>query len=105
VALGAFGSFGHMCYIRSFAAADASAVMPYDYTRMIFAAVIGYVAFNEVPDLGTFVGAAVIAGAAIYIAHREALRKQSTATQAAAVAGSAGLAADGVAAGPARTAP
>ncbi len=60
-----------MCYIRAFALADASAVMPYDYTRLIFAAVIGYFAFAEAPDIWTLIGAVVIASAAIYIAHRE----------------------------------
>src|SRR5215813_8509659 len=91
VSLGVLGSTGHMCYIRSFAAADASAVMPYDYTRMIFAAAIGYFAFNEPPDLWTFVGAVVIAGAALYIAHREVILRQSAATRAAAAAGNTGL--------------
>jgi drug/metabolite transporter (DMT)-like permease len=91
IAMGALGSFGHMCYIRAFALADASAVMPYDYTRLIFAAVIGYFAFAEVPDLWTFVGAVVIAGAALYIARREVIMRQSAATRAAAAAGSTGL--------------
>jgi drug/metabolite transporter (DMT)-like permease len=91
VGMGALGSFGHMCYIRAFAAADASAVMPYDYTRLIFAAVIGYFAFAEVPDVWTFVGAVVIAGAALYIARREVIMRQSAATRAAVAAGSAGL--------------
>ncbi len=77
VAMGAMGSFGHMCFLRSFALADASAVMPYDYTRMIFAAAIGYLAFAEVPDEWTWVGAAIIAGAAVYIARREAVLRQS----------------------------
>ncbi len=92
VALGALGSFGHMCYIRAFAIADASAVMPYDYSRLIFAAAIGYFVFAEVPDAWTWIGALVIAGAAIYIAHREAVMHQSAATQAAAAAGNTGLA-------------
>lgn len=92
IAMGMLGSFGHMCYMRAFAIADASAVMPYDYSRLIFAAVIGYLAFAEVPDLWTWVGAAVIASSAIYIAHRETVRRQSTATQAAATAGSATVA-------------
>jgi drug/metabolite transporter (DMT)-like permease len=100
VIMGAFGSFGHMCYIRAFALADASAVMPYDYTRLIFAAVIGYFAFAEVPDLWTFVGAIVIAGAALYIAHREVIMRQSAATRAAAAAGSTGLEATDVSASP-----
>ena len=50
--------------------------------------VIGYLAFAEVPDLWTWIGAAVIASSAIYIAHRETVRRQSTATTAAASAGS-----------------
>lgn len=96
VGMGALGSIGHMCYIRAFALADASAVMPYDYTRMVFAAVIGYFAFAEVPDVWTFVGAVVIASAALYIARREVIMRQSAATRAAAAAGSTGLeAADG----------
>ncbi len=88
VAMGVLGSLGHMCLMRSFALADASAVMPYDYTRMLFATLIGYLAFAEVPDLWTWVGAAAIAASAIYIAHRETVRRQSTATRAAATAGS-----------------
>jgi drug/metabolite transporter (DMT)-like permease len=102
VGMGALGSFGHMCYIRAFALADASAVMPYDYTRLIFAAVIGYFAFAEVPDIWTFIGAIVIAGAALYIAHREVIMRQSAATRAAAAAGSTGLEATDVAASPAK---
>lgn len=96
VALGAFGSFGHMCFIRAFAKADASAVMPYDYTRMIFAAIIGYFAFDEAPDIWTWIGAAVIASAAIYIAHRETIRRQSVAARAGAVAGEPAAAAAAV---------
>ena len=57
-------------------------VLPFDYARLPFAALIGYLAFDESPDLWTWVGAAVIAGSAIYIARREAnlarVRKIST---------------------------
>jgi drug/metabolite transporter (DMT)-like permease len=83
VATGALGTLGHICYSRSLALSEASAVMPYDYTRLVFATAIGYFAFAEVPDLWTFVGAAVIMGAALYIAHREARLRQSTASRAA----------------------
>ena len=70
-AMGALGSFGHMCFLRSFALAEASAVMPYDYTRLIFSAAIGYLAFAEIPDPLTWVGGGIIAAAAVYIARRE----------------------------------
>ena len=80
---GALGTLGHVCFSNAMALAEASAVMPFDYTRLVFAAIIGYFAFGEIPDLWTFVGAAVIIGAALYIAHREAKLRQSTAMRAA----------------------
>lgn len=93
VGMGLAGTLGHLCYVRSLQMAEASAVMPYDYTRLLFAAVIGWIFFGEVPDFWTWVGAAVIVGAALYIAHREALLKRSasTATEAAATAADATL--------------
>src|SRR3989304_1050909 len=52
--------------------------MPYDYTRLLFAALLGWVAFGELPTLYTWIGAAVIVASAIYIARREALLDQSS---------------------------
>ena len=83
VAMGALGSLGHICYVRAFAMADASAVMPYDYTRLLFAAVLGWLLFGEVPTAYTWAGGAIIVASAIYIARREAQLRQSAATQAA----------------------
>lgn len=72
---------GQWCFTHACSLADASALMPYDYSRLISAALIGYVAFGELPDAYTWAGAAVIAGSAVYIAHREA--KLRSAVQAA----------------------
>jgi drug/metabolite transporter (DMT)-like permease len=96
VAMGAVGSAGHFCFTRSLALADASAVIPYDYTRLLFVAGIGWIAFGEFPDRWTWVGAAVIAAATIYITRREAYlaRRAASAahaTQAAAAAADAVL--------------
>ena len=78
VVVGGLGSMGHLCYVRAFAMADASAIMPYDYVRLLFAALIGWIFFAEVPDQWTLIGALVIAGSAIYIAHREAVHRHAT---------------------------
>lgn len=83
VAMGALGSLGHICYVRAFAMADASAVMPYDYSRLLVAAIIGWLAFGELPTVYTWIGAAIIVASAIYIAHRESTLRQSSATHAA----------------------
>ena len=70
--LGLVATAGHQCMVRALASTDATAVYPFDFTRLIFAALIGYLAFGEVPDAWTWAGAAVIASSAIYIARREA---------------------------------
>jgi len=72
ILLGLCGTIGHLAITRGFAAGEASLVMSFEYIRMPFAAAIGWIVFAEVPTVWTFLGAAVIAGSAAYIAHREA---------------------------------
>ncbi len=72
VALGGIGALSHLLLTVAFSKADASAVIPFDYARLPFVAVIAFFLFGEVPDLWTWVGAGVIAASAIYIARREA---------------------------------
>ena len=50
---------------------EATAVMPFDYTRLIFAGLAGYIFFFEVPDPYTIAGAILIIFATLYIARRE----------------------------------
>ena len=79
---------GHLALTRAFTLADASAMMPLDYTKLPFAALLGYLAFGETMDLWAWVGAGIIAGSTIYIAQREAMlarRAKSAATASAAV--------------------
>ncbi len=60
--------------IRAWRIADASAVVPFDYTRLIWSGLIGWIVFSELPDMFTLAGAAVIVAAALYIAFHEALQ-------------------------------
>ena len=78
IAMGGLGTLGHLCMVRAFAAADASAVAPFDYARLPFAALVGFIMFSESPDIWTWVGGAVIAASAIYIAQREAASRRKT---------------------------
>ena len=70
--VGALAATGQFCVIRSLTVGETTAVAPVDYIRLLFAAVIGYVYFAEVPDFWTWVGAAIVISASIYIAQREA---------------------------------
>lgn len=79
VVLGAFGAVAHICLTRGLAAADASAVMPFDYLRMPFIALMAYLLFDEIPTVWTWIGAGIIAVATLYIAHREITLRRRTA--------------------------
>lgn len=68
---GLFGTIGHFCMIKAFTHAEASKVAPYGYTSLIWATIIGYILFDDLPDVWTFVGAGVIILSGLYIIHRE----------------------------------
>lgn len=70
-ALGLAGWAAHYCQARSFASADASAVMPIDFMRLPFSAALGFALFGELSDAWTWVGAAIIFAASTYITRRE----------------------------------
>ncbi|MEE9139833.1 MAG: DMT family transporter [Alphaproteobacteria bacterium] len=71
-ALAAIATLGNLSVTRALAATEASAVLPFDFVRLPFVALIGFVAFDQVPDAWTWVGAGVVAVSSLYIAHREA---------------------------------
>jgi drug/metabolite transporter (DMT)-like permease len=72
IGLGGLGTLAHLSVARALAAADASACALFEFARLPFAALIGFVWFGEVTDIWTWVGAAIIAVSSIYVAHREA---------------------------------
>jgi drug/metabolite transporter (DMT)-like permease len=73
LALGLFATLGHQALTRAFACMDASAVTGLDFVRLPIVALVAWFAFGEAPDLGTWLGAAVIVASTVYIAHREAV--------------------------------
>jgi drug/metabolite transporter (DMT)-like permease len=72
VGLGAIGTVAHLSLARAYVAADASACAPFEFVRLPYAALIGYLLFGEIPDAATWGGAAIIVAAAMYVAYREA---------------------------------
>jgi drug/metabolite transporter (DMT)-like permease len=71
VGCGLLGGLGQIFLTSAYREADASLVAPFDYASMIFALVIGYWAFDEVPTLTTLGGAVLIVAAGVLIILRE----------------------------------
>ena len=90
VALAAATTTGHIGLTRAYAVAEATAVQPFAYVHLPFVAIVGYIAFGEVPTAWTWIGAAIIAAACLYIAHREARATDSARAGTATAAGQEG---------------
>ncbi|MES2751292.1 MAG: DMT family transporter [Pseudomonadota bacterium] len=60
-----------LCLNRSLILAPASVVAPFQYTMIVWAIVLGFLVFGDVPSPNTMIGATIVAGAGIYIFLRE----------------------------------
>lgn len=73
-ALGLGGWVAHFAQARAFASADVSAMAPLDFLRLPFVAILGFVLFDQLPDIFTWIGAGVIVVAATYLTREEVRR-------------------------------
>lgn len=63
----ALGGLHHFAMIRALKWGPAATIAPFDYSRLIWAAVLGFVVFDELPDGWTVLGAAIIAASGLYL--------------------------------------
>lgn len=71
VLLGVTAMAAHMCINRSLKIAPATVVVPYQYTTIVWAILLGYIVFADIPTLPMLAGAATIIAAGLYIFIRE----------------------------------
>lgn len=70
--VGATATAGQYLFAQSFRYGEMSAVLPLDFTKLIWSSLIGYFVFEYLPDAITLIGATVIFVAGAYITLREA---------------------------------
>ena len=91
--LAASGIAGHLLFIKALELTPASLLQPLNYSLLVWATLIGFLVFGELPDAWTVTGAAVIVGSGLYAMFRERVRKGEDAVPTSMVA-SSGLADD-----------
>ncbi len=69
---GALGSAGHYCLTRSFTVADISATQSVKFLDLMWATMLGWLMFSDVPSQWTLAGGVVICASTVWIARREA---------------------------------
>lgn len=70
----------HYAMIESFRLGEAAVVAPFKYSSLLWAIVVGYLAFGDLPDWWTLIGASIVIGAGLYILHREISLKKDPVT-------------------------
>ncbi len=80
IAMGVIASFSFYCVFSAYSVASPSVVSLFEYSLIIWAMLIGYFLFNDIPTVKTFIGVALIIGAGIYIYIREKARDQMIVT-------------------------
>ena len=69
--IGFLGSIAHLCLIKSYQLSDASLLAPYNYTKIIWAVIFGFIVFGDIPNLYTIIGTFIIISSGIYNFRRE----------------------------------
>ena len=78
ILMGASGLLSHWCLAQAFKMSDTTFVMPLQFTKLIWASLIGLFIFAEKPDIWTWVGGVIIFISVVYITYREAFKKKGT---------------------------
>ena len=71
ICLGVVSSVGQFCNIKAQQNGEAAVLATMDYVRLLYAGIIGWLIFAEIPDGTALAGASLIVIAAIYTMHRE----------------------------------
>lgn len=69
--MGGLGSAAHLMMSGAIKLAPTNVVMPVDFARLVWMALIGYMLFFEVPTIFTWIGGFMIFASATYVAYRE----------------------------------
>jgi drug/metabolite transporter (DMT)-like permease len=75
VCIAGLATVGHLAMTQGFKVGEISAIAPARYIQLLWSALIGFALFSEIPEIWTWVGAAIIVAAALFIARREAIAR------------------------------
>ena len=77
VAMGVVSYIAQIFNIYAYKWGEASVLASLDYIRLLYATILGYFLFANLPGYQTWIGAGIIIAASIYTIRREAKRKQT----------------------------
>jgi drug/metabolite transporter (DMT)-like permease len=70
LSLGVFGGLGHFLFTAAFRYAPASLLAPLNYMQLLWAGLLGWLVFGDIPDGVSLLGMITIAGSGVLVAFR-----------------------------------
>lgn len=67
--MGFIGLIGQLALIRAFAHAPASLLAPFAYTQIVWATIVGYLVFGDIPDVATAIGSIIVIASGLLLSH------------------------------------
>ncbi len=75
--MGGLAASAHLCLSKAYASAEVSYLMPYGFTKWFASALIGGIAFAEIPSLWTCCGAFILMGTIVFLSYSDAHRRST----------------------------
>ena len=75
--MGLIGTLGMSLIVQGYRFAPASVIAPFDYSAMIWAVLLGWIIWSDLPGPEVWLGASVLIGSGLYILHRETRRQDA----------------------------
>jgi drug/metabolite transporter (DMT)-like permease len=79
VGIGVFNGFGQYWWTRALSMAPPSAVGPFYYFNLVWAVILGYVFWGDIPTLTLLLGSSIVVGSGLMLLWRESGKKPRTA--------------------------
>ncbi len=78
VAIGVLGTIAQIALSQALKETEPTAVLPFDFLKLVWAALLGVWVFGELPDIYTWIGAIVVFASGFFIAYREYQERRPT---------------------------
>jgi drug/metabolite transporter (DMT)-like permease len=75
------GTLAQLSITQAFREADATVVLPMDFTKLIWASLLGYLLFSELPDIWAWIGGAVVFSGVLWVGYSEARDRKARAAE------------------------
>ncbi|MCG8360710.1 MAG: DMT family transporter [Kiloniellales bacterium] len=72
ITVGLIGGLAQILMTMAFRAGDVSLIAPFDYTTMLWATLLGFIFWGEIPGNNIWIGVTIVTASGLYILYREA---------------------------------